>query len=238
MQKIVLPLLFAMAAALLCGCVSESLRIYRHSESSIEFPDFRERGTVLNQSSIILHEVRISFELKNPPEDQRGNKLEPMFGPLPGPVERYAAGYPDPSDPTGVRMDPSTIHEFSYQNGQFLVDGNRYPAGRDSLLYILQERPGPFRFIFKGRPITILQTHTWKPALLYRPIRDTQKVDSRHAVTRILREELQVGPHRIIIFPDTDKWMVNQHDLSDPGLNISPGDPITIDRRGYVHPSG
>ncbi len=240
MKVSTLLLLCTTAAFFLGSCTSgpETPGGYRLTGTLLSFPD----GKFLIESSIILHEVKIFFEMSREPKiNSKGFPVEePMLGPVPGPGERYRAGYLNAS---GTQIDPSTAHDFSYEAGKFVVGNYRYPSARYAQLYILQERSGELTFNFKGRTVTIEMIRTWKPAVLYRPVREVEELPApeeptgrrprrpkiRQTITHLLREEVQAGPHRIVAFPDTNRWLVNQSEE-----NVPPGATITINRRGEV----
>lgn len=187
---------------------------------------------------------------------------EPVLGQLKFPGEEYFAGYgdnplivsavkPGGEAATDLAKESPGIHRFSYDHGMFDIGGFRYPAEQYGELIIFRERPGSFTFEFHGRKVTVERSSPWKPAVLYRlnreeaggrerqesperqvSPRNRQRVQSRSASTRIVSEEVQVGPHRIIAPPGATAWRVNEQNLQVPS-----GASITIDRRGGVRSS-
>jgi hypothetical protein len=207
-----------------CGSISGAAEGAPGIAEAPRFPDAK----VLVQSSSILHEVGIILELDRLPREDE----EPML--LREPGERYVAGYS--TDPVNRR------HHFSYEEGHFLVGGFRYPAARNALLFIFRERSDSFSFLFRGRRITVERSGRWKPAVLYHKIEETEdvtppaptgsqkrrsRVTSRKTVSRLLSEEIQVGPHRIAAAPGSPEWTVDGARVPAP-----PRGAITINRQG------
>lgn len=224
-------------AAILAGCRSTERAALSDDPAAPEFPDIKYMVNPLT----IFHEVRLYYEMDRAPKELEGGAFEqPAFNRFPQEVETYTFGY---------RENP-WLHKLSYQGGKFIVGDFSYPAEENSVLYIMKERPGPFSFRFHDRRITIDRSTAWKPAVLYRQIEEVKDVGGaaptgssrrgssrtgskiRRVQTRVVGEELQVGPHRITVVPGKPVWQVN-------GFRVQPqpGDTIVIDREGNVRTS-
>jgi len=180
------------------------------------------------KSSVILHEVNLFFEVDRmarqdeEPEVARGRQ-----------GENYVAGYAD---------EPDQAHHFSYDLGKFKVGDFYYPAQRNGLLFMLQERAGPLSFTFRDVNITVEQKSRWKPAVMYYAVEEKKELDpeqrgrkrqTKRVVTRVIREEIQAGPYHLTSFPNTRQFEINAQSFTVPE-----GGTISIDRRGRVKISG
>jgi hypothetical protein len=239
------------------GCVTtiekEKPFLPESGDTALEFPDAK---ACLVQTSHILHEVKFYFEMDRLPKRDE----EPVFGwlvNLPGKPEEYLAGYEDnPAIQDALRSggkpkasllkEPPGTHRFSYDQGMFAIGGFRYPAEQYGEIIIFKERPGTFSFQFHGRTVTVERSASWKPAVLYRLNREQDSREQpleeisgkksgtrrKRVSTRIVSEEVQVGPHRIVAAPGSATWKVNDATIQAPA-----GASIIIDRRGGVRSS-
>jgi hypothetical protein len=224
-----MPILAALAG-LLAGCQSPERTTLGDGPSPPEFPDVKY---LLNPATI-LHEVRLCYEMDRAPKEDAGIE-QPVFQRVPHSQESYIFGF----------LEKPTLHRFSYKGGKFLVGDFSYPAEENSILYILMERPGNFSFRFHDRRITVERPTEWKPAVFYRQVEEVKdlagspqsktsrsKSKTRKVQTRVVREELQVGPHRITLLPGNADWQVNGF-----RVRAEPGGTIVIDREGVVRTS-
>ncbi len=257
----VLPVLWAIALgslAFLPGCTTTIEKSVQPEgeEALLTFPDAK---VCIVESPQVLHEVKFYFEMERLPQKDEEPVFGWLVD-LPG--EEYIAGYgdnprieealaPGGQPRASLIQEPEGTHRFSYDHGMFVVGGFRYPAERNGEIILFRERPGPFTFKFRGRRITIERSSPWKPAVLYRLNREEtagraddvspekqvsprsrQRIRSRRATTRVLGEEVQVGPHRIVVVPGKSAWTVGDYQIEAP-----PGSSIVIDRRGEVRSS-
>ncbi|MGH9360910.1 MAG: hypothetical protein ACRD2T_03275 [Thermoanaerobaculia bacterium] len=195
----------------------------------------RFESDLLVPSAIVHHEVQLLFEMERKP--RKGE--EPLVGRLKEPGEVLTAGYP--GDPV------ERYHRFAFEEGHFIVGEYRYPALRGASLCILRERQDPLRFTFRERRITVEGKPGWKPAILYRLVQERTEIEPLEAstgrrprrqtrsivMTKVVREEVQVGPHRITLAPGAAELEVNGQKVAAP-----PGAAVAIDRRGTVTTSG
>jgi hypothetical protein len=254
------PVIAAIAAA--AGCVTEKVDPRSgggdSDERLLEFPDAKH----LVESSTVLYEVNLCFEMdRQPQKDPKGMAIEePAVARLkkPGQAgESYVAGYLSAddqeilTDPSVTVDDPRVLgvsrrlqkegHTFSYAGGSFIIGGIRYPAERGALCFIFQKRDGAFTFLFRGRKVTIERDGTWKPAVLYRELQDVRDVSPKGGTGGARR----TGKRRIVSRVLEEAVQAGAHRIVvTPGreawrvnqvqVRVPPGGSIVIDREGNV----
>jgi hypothetical protein len=243
--KILLPIIVASPVLFIAACrtTGDRAALADGGEDLLKFPD----ASNLVPSSMVLHEVKLFFEMDRAPrKDSDGLEVEePAVVQIKAPGEVFLAGYvSDPDSMTQKDVDHlrRVGHTFAYAGGQFTVGRFKYAAEHGSLLFVFRDRRGDFSFLFHGRKIVVEQEGAWKPAVLYHQIeevkdlgpargaqRGSRKTTSRKITTRLVEEEVQVGPHRIKAKPGAAEWQVDQY-----AVRAGPGDTIRIDREGEV----
>ena len=158
----------------------------------------------------------------------------------------YTAGWADEKNKDPRKAEFEKIeHRFSYEEGQFVVDGLKYRAQKNGALFFLKERDGDFTFTFRGRTVKIEHEGPWKPAVLFWTEEEREEVKpspekkkgrsqtSRSVVrTKVLNEQFLAAGHHFVATPGTDKI-----EIDGKGYLIRQGATVTLDRHGAVRVS-